>query len=382
MSFLPFTRPTLDDDTIAGVAEVLRSGWITTGPKCREFEAALSSLFGGRTVRAYNSGTVTLEMALRLLNIGPGDEVITTPLTWVATANVILAVGAKPVFVDINPNTRNMCLCKAEAAISPATRALMPVDLAGLPIKRDKLYALAAKHQLRIVEDAAQSIGASWDGKLIGSQGDFISFSFHANKNLTTTEGGCLVFPENVDPALVARAERLRLQGVQRLADGTMEVEEIGGKANLTDVAARIGLGQLPHLSAFTARRRELAQRYFDWFDAHGADLLDMGLQLPLRDFENSNWHMFQPLLPLAKMSISRADFIQRMAEKQIGIGVHYPAIHLFQVFRQLGYKEGDFPHAEDVGRRTITLPLFPTMADSDVERVCEALAEVLRAGR
>jgi len=379
MAFLPFTRPSIDEDTIAGVAEVLRSGWITTGPKCKEFETALSTLFGGRTVRAFNSGTVTLEMALRLLNIGPGDEVITTPMSWVATANVILAVGAKPVFVDIDPISRNIDLNRIEGAMSFRTKAMIPVDLAGLPVDRERLYDLAAEYNVRVVEDAAQSMGASWDGRMIGSFGDFISFSFHANKNLTTTEGGCLVLPEDADAALIARCERLRLQGVQRLADGSMEVIEPGGKANLTDVAARIGLGQLPHLSAFTARRRELAKRYFAWFDANGAKLLDMGLELPLRDFENSNWHMFQPLLPLNNMSITRSEFVKRMAEKEIGIGVHYPAMHLFQVYRKLGYTDGDFPHAERVGARTITLPLFPSMADEDVDRVCEALAGVLR---
>jgi hypothetical protein len=382
MAFLPFTRPSIDEETIAGVADVLRSGWITTGPKCREFEAALGELFGGRTVRAFNSGTVTLEMALRLANIGPGDEVITTPMSWVATANVILAVGAEPVFVDIEPASRNIDLGRLEDAMTHRTRAIIPVDLAGLPVARERLYDIAAEYNVRVIEDAAQSIGASWDGKPIGSFGDFISFSFHANKNLTTTEGGCLVLPEDADADLIARCERLRLQGVQRLPDGSMEVEEAGGKANLTDVAARIGLGQLPHLAAFTARRRELAKRYFDWFDTQGAELLDMGLELPLRDFENSNWHMFQPLLPLDRMAIGRAEFIKRMAEKEIGIGVHYPAIHLFKLYRELGHKDGDFPHAEDVGRRTITLPLFPAMADTDVERVCEALAEVLRSAR
>ena len=380
MAFLPFTRPSIDEDTIAGVADVLRSGWITTGPKCKEFEAALSALFGGRTVRAFNSGTVTLEMALRLANIGPGDEVITTPLSWVATANVILAVGARPVFVDIEPASRNIDLEKIEDAMTHRTRGIIPVDLAGLPVHRERLYDIAAEYNVRVIEDAAQSIGASWDGRMIGSFGDFISFSFHANKNLTTTEGGCLVLPEDADADLIARCERLRLQGVQRLADGSMEVEEAGGKANLTDVASRIGLGQLPHLSAFTTRRRELAKRYFDWFDTHGTELLEMGLELPLRDFGNSNWHMFQPLLPLSRMNISRAEFIQRMAEKEIGIGVHYPAIHLFKLYRSLGYKEGDFPHAEDVGRRTITLPLFPAMADEDVDRVCEALSAILKS--
>ena len=211
MNFLPFTRPTIDEATIQSVAEVLRSGWITTGPKCREFEAALSQHCGGRTVRAFSSGTATLEVALRLANIGPGDEVITTPLSWVATANVILSVGARPVFVDIDPLTRNIDLAKVEAAITPRTKAIMPVDLAGLPVDRDRLYAIAQQHGLRVIEDAAQSFGANWQGKAIGSFGDFVSFSFHANKNLTTGEGGALVLP---DANLAPLTEQLRLQGV------------------------------------------------------------------------------------------------------------------------------------------------------------------------
>src|SRR5882757_355670 len=166
---LPFTRPTIDDETIAGVAEVLRSGWITSGPNVKAFEAKLSAYFGGRPVRAFNSGTCTMEIALRLAGVGPGHEVITTPLSWVATANVVLEVGAKPVFVDIDPATRNIDLNRIEAAITPATRAIIPVDLAGLPVDRDRLYAIAQKHNLRVIEDTAQSFGASWRGRAIGS---------------------------------------------------------------------------------------------------------------------------------------------------------------------------------------------------------------------
>ena len=192
MAFIPFTRPTIDEDTIQGVVDVLRSGWITSGPNAKAFESALSEYFGGRPVRAFSSGTATLEIALQLCNIGPGDEVITTPMSWVATANVILHVGAKPVFVDIDPVTRNIDLNLIEAAITPHTRAIISVDLAGLPVDRDQLYAIAHKHNLRVIEDAAQSMGASWKGKKIGAFGDLISFSFHANKNMTTGEGGCL----------------------------------------------------------------------------------------------------------------------------------------------------------------------------------------------
>src|SRR6185436_18844873 len=206
--FLPFTRPTIDEATIAGVGEVLRSGWITSGPQVKAFEAALSRFCGGRAVRCFNSGTATLEVGLRLAGIGEGDEVITSPLSWVATANVVLEVRARPVFVDVDPRTRNIDLHAAEAAVTPATRAIIPVDLAGLPVDRDRLYDLAKRKHLRVIEDAAQSFGASWRGKPLGSFGDLVCFSFHANKNITSAEGGALVLP---DPGLVPLCERLRL---------------------------------------------------------------------------------------------------------------------------------------------------------------------------
>ena len=364
--FLPFTRPSIDEETIAAVAEVLRSGWLTTGPKAREFEAALSAYCGGRAVRVCNSGTVTMEIALRLAGIGPGDEVITTPLSWVATAGVILAVGARPVFVDIDPATRNIDLERIAPAITAQTRAIIPFDLAGLPVDRDRLYSIAQEHGLRVIEDAAQSLGASWHGRPIGSSGDFVSFSFHANKNITTGEGGALVLPADIDPAL---CERLRLQGVRRFGEDGMDVEVLGGKANLTDIAAVIGLGQMKHLQEFTARRRELARRYFAAFDR------TLGCELPPEDFENCNWHMFQVLLPAG---CERGRLIAAMRERGIGIGVHYPAIHLFTLYRKLGYQAGDFPQAERAGSATITLPLFPAMTDDDVDRVCTTLSETL----
>ena len=364
--FLPFTRPDIDEATIAGVGEVLRSGWITSGPQVKAFEAALSRLCGGRAVRCFNSGTATLEVGLRLAGIGEGDEVITSPLSWVATANVVLEVRARPVFVDVDPRTRNIDLHAAEAAVTPATRAIIPVDLAGLPVDRDTLYDLARRKHLRVVEDAAQSLGANWRGRLLGSFGDLVSFSFHANKNITSAEGGALVLP---DESLVPLCEQLRLQGVIRSGEDGMEVEVAGGKFNLTDVAARIGLGQLPHLEAFIQRRRALARRYFQLWDRN------LGCELPPEDFEQSNWHMFQIVLP---ERVERAQFIARMRDHGIGVGVHYPVMHLFKLYRRLGWHEGQFPHAERIGRGIATLPLFPRMADSDVDRVCEAARKVL----
>ena len=370
MDYLPFTRPSIDEETIAGVAEVLRSGWITSGPCVKQLEQELSQYFGGRPVRAMSSATGALEIALSVAGVQPGDEVITTPLSWVATANVILRAGAKPVFVDVDAITRNIDLERIEAAITERTRALLPVDMAGLPVGRDRLYELAQRRGLRVIEDAAQSMGASWRGRRIGSFGDLVAISFHANKNITTVEGGCLVLSDAAETDLCTR---LRLQGVVRLPDGNQEVEVAGGKHNLTDVAARVGLGQMKHLEAFTARRRLLARRYFERFDA------DSGCELPLADYANCNWHMFQVLLPLARMRIDRGAFIQAMHQRGIGVGVHYPAMHLFGLYRKLGYNPGDFPQAERIGSTTVTLPLFPGMMDTDVDRVCTAVAEIIR---
>ena len=370
MDYLPFTRPSIDEETIAGVADVLRSGWITSGPCVNQLEQALSQYFGGRPVRAMSSGTGALEIALSVAGVQPGDEVITTPLSWVATANVILRAGARPVFVDVDAATRNIDLARIEAAITGNTRALLPVDMAGLPVDRDRLYDIARRRGLRVIEDAAQSMGATWGGRRIGSFGDLVAISFHANKNITTAEGGCLVLADAAETDLCTR---LRLQGVVRLPDGGQEVEIAGGKHNLTDIAARIGLGQLKHLEAFAARRRTLARRYFERFDA------DSGCVLPLADYANCNWHMFQVLLPLERLRIDRGGFIQAMHQRGIGVGVHYPAMHLFKLYRQLGYNPGDFPQAERIGSTTLTLPLFPAMDDADVDRVCAAVAEVIR---
>ncbi len=381
--FLPFTRPAIDDETIAGVAEVLRSGWITSGPQVKAFEAALSQLFGGRPVRAFNSGTCTMEIALRIAGIGANaggsatDEVITSPLTWVATSNVILETGARPVFADIDPVTRNIDLAKAEAAITPRTKAIIPVDLAGLPVDRDRLHALAKKHNLRVIEDAAQAMGSTWRGHLIGSKAasnDFASFSFHPNKNITSIEGGCLVLNDEREARL---AEQYRLQGVIRTGFDGMDVEVLGGKFNLTDIAARVGLGQLKHLDAFNTARRELARRYFELFDTPAARARNLGL--PVADFENSNWHMFQVVLPEGPRCLSRAQVMGKMHAAGIATGVHYPPIHLFSLYRDLGWKPGDFPNAERVGRAILTLPLFPAMTPADVERVVKTLTEILQ---
>jgi dTDP-4-amino-4,6-dideoxygalactose transaminase len=373
LPFLPFSRPTIDEDTIAAVGEVLRSGWITTGPKNQAFEALLSEYFGGRPVRTFNSGTCTMEIALRIAGIGPGDEVITTPISWPATANVVIEVGATPVFADIDPVTRNIDLDKLEAAITPRTRAIIPVYLSGLPVDMDRLYAIASKHKLRVVEDAAQALGSTWNGKRIGSFGDFVSFSFQANKNLTTGEGGCLVL-NNLEEARIA--EKYRLQGVTRSGVDGIDVDVLGGKYNMSDIMAAIGLGQMKTLEALTAHRAELARHYFDCF---GPDFeRETGAQLPIQAFGTSNWHLFQIILPDQGPG-TRADFMTRLQkEHNVGTGYHYAPIHLFTLYRERGFKEGMFPVAEKIGRLTVTLPMFNAMTLADVERAVAAVKQVL----
>jgi dTDP-4-amino-4,6-dideoxygalactose transaminase len=371
---LPFARPVLDEETIQGVVEVLRSGWIASGPNVKEFEAALSRYMGGRPVRTQTSATASLEHALLACGIGEGDEVITPAMSFAATANVIVRVGADPVFVDVdNLDTRNINLDQVEAAITPRTRAIMPVHFAGLPVDMDRLYAIAGKHKLRVVEDAALAMGSTWRGRPIGSFGDLVCFSFHPNKNITTIEGGAVV---GGSPEEVRELELHRFHGqVKTSADG-FDTVFAAGKANLSDVAARVGLGQLKRLEEFNDKRRLLAARYFELWGR------DAPVRLPARGDEGHNWSFFAPLLPLDQLRITRLQFIEAMAEQGIGVGVHYPALHLFTAYRALGYHEGQFPNAERIGRETVTLPLWPGMEIADVDRVVETATEILRGAR
>ena len=373
LPFLPFSKPTIDEATIAAVAEVLRSGWITSGPKVAAFEAQLSEYFGGRPVRTFNSGTCTMEIALRIAGIGPGDEVITTPISWVATSNVVIEVGATPVFADIDPVTRNIDLDKLEAAIPPRTKPIIPVSLSGLPVDMDRLYAIANKHHLRVIEDAAQAFGSEWKGKRIGSFGDFISFSFQANKNITTGEGGALVL-NNLEEAKLA--EKYRLQGVTRSGVDGIDVDVLGGKYNMSDIMGAIGLGQFANIDNITAHRRALAQRYYAAF---GPDFeAQSGAQLPQQAFDTSNYHLFQIILP-DNGPTTRADFMNAMKDRyNIGTGYHYAPIHLFTMYRERGFKEGMFPVAEKIGRLTVTLPMFYAMTFADVDRAVAAVKAIL----
>ncbi|MGD8378934.1 MAG: DegT/DnrJ/EryC1/StrS aminotransferase family protein [Gammaproteobacteria bacterium] len=372
--FLPFTRPQIDEATIEAVSEVLRSGWITTGPKVAEFEQQLTEYLGGnRFVRTFTHATGALQEALTVCDIGPGDEVIVPAMTFAATANVVVRVGATPVFVDVDLESRNLLLDQVEAAITPRTRAIMPVHFGGLAVDLDALYALARRHELRVIEDAAHAIGTRFKNRLIGSEGDIVVFSFHANKNLTTIEGAAVSLASEAE---AQRLELLRFHGIRKRDDGTIDVLEAAGKYNMTDVSAVVGIHQLRRLDEFNRKRRMLADRYFENFgtDAPGV--------LPARGDEGHSWHMFTLLLPFADNGFDRVAFRDRMQTRGIGVGMHYPAVPLLDCYRRRGFREGQFPNAERIGRETVTLPLFPGMEVPDVDRVCEALRETVQECR
>ena len=369
--FLPFTRPSIDAESIAAVADVFRSGQLASGPKVQAFEAALAAyLGGGRHVRVMTSATAGLEMALEVAGIGPGDEVIVPAMSFAASANVIARLRAKPVFVDIDLHSRNLDLSRVRPAITERTRAIMPVHFAGLAVDLDELYAIAREHGLRVVEDAAHAIGTRHRGRPIGSFGDLVVFSFHPNKNMTTIEGGAIA---TADARAAELLEQYRFHGIKRNALGEIDVRFPGAKSNLSDVAAQIGIDQLRRLDGFNARRLELAGRYFEELDGYGA------VVLPERGDAGHSWHMFQVLIDFRAQGMTRPEFQARMAERGIGIGVHYPCIPGLTYYREQGYDPEATPVAARVGRETVTLPLFPAMEDEDVARVCGEMREVLR---
>jgi hypothetical protein len=375
LPYLKFAGPVLDEATIAGVAEVLRSGQLTSGPWVQEFETALSAFCEGRPVRVLTSATAAVEVALQLCAIGPGDEVITPAQSFFTVPNMIVKVGATPVFVDCDLATRNIDLGAVDAAITPRTRAIIPTHWPGSLVDMDALHALARRRQLRVIEDAALVIGSRWHGRNVGAFGDLVTFSFHPNKNITSIEGGALVV-NSADEA--NRIEPLRFHGITYLSDRTRDVAFPGGKFNLPDVNARIGVAQLARLPEFLAKRRALVDRYFERFATHPACVLP-----PRPDGDDGqSWNMFSVLLPLERLNLSRKAFRDALEERGIGTGVSYEALHLSTLGRRFGYQDGDFPVTERIARETVTLPLHPALTVADVDRVCAAVAEIITAAR
>ena len=371
--YLKFASPLLDEATIAAAADVLRSGHVASGPWVQKFEGALSRFCDGRRVRAVTSGTAAIEIALQLCGIGPGDEVITSTQSFFAVLNMIVKVGATPVFVDCDLVTRNIDLAQVEAAITGRTKAIVPTHYPGALVDLDALYALAKRRGLRVIEDAALVMGSRWKGRNVGAIGDLVAFSFHPNKNITSIEGGALAVN---DDAEAARVESLRFHGIGYLPDRTRDVAFAGGKFNLPDVNARIGLAQLEQLPQFLARRRALAERYFARLATNPACVLPPRPRGPGDD--GQTWNMFCVLLPLERMHLTRREFRDALEARGIATGVSYEALHLCTLGRRLGGREGQFPNAERIARETVTLPLHAGMTEADVDRVCAAVADVI----
>jgi dTDP-4-amino-4,6-dideoxygalactose transaminase len=367
MEFIPFTRPTLDETTIARVGDVLRSGWITTGPNVAAFEKALGEYLSPEPlfVKTFTSATGALEIALRVMGVGPGDEVIVPAMTFAASANVVELCGATPVIVDVDPKTRNMTIDAVKKATTPKTKALMPVHFAGLSVDMDPILEFARSKNIRVIEDAAHAIGSKYKNRKIGSFGDMISFSFHPNKNITTIEGGALILR---DPLEAKKVDLYRFHGIQKDANGNVDVVFPSGKFNMPDVGAAIGLEQLKRLDEFCDKRREFAHMYYDYLKH---DLIE----LPERGDEGHSWHIFAPLIDFEKAGITRDDFIKKMAAKKIAIGVHYPSVSMLTAYKG---KSTSCPNAETIGKQTVTIPLYPTFSKEGVERVSREIIAIL----
>ncbi|QPF72716.1 DegT/DnrJ/EryC1/StrS family aminotransferase [Roseateles sp. DAIF2] len=378
LPFLPFALPEIGEEEIAEVVDTLRSGWVTTGPKAKRFEAAFAEFLDEPQIEciAVNSATAGLHLALEALGIGPGDEVITTTHTFTATAEVVRYLGADVKLVDIDPRTLNIDVAQIEAAITPRTRAIVPVHYAGLAVDMIAVLDIARKHGLRVVEDAAHALPTTLEKELIGTMGsDATVFSFYANKTMTTGEGGMLV-TRNAE--LAQRARVMRLHGMNRDAFDRFtaktpswyyEIVAPGFKYNLTDIAAALGLHQLKRLPAFQQRREQIAEAYNRAF-------VDLPLLLPPQAPEGDvhSWHLY--VLRLADdLAIERDAFIERMYAKGIGCSVHYIPLHLHPYWRErYGLTPEQFPHSQKAFERMLSIPLYTAMTDADVQRVIDAV--------
>ncbi len=377
-SFLIYGSPVIGEEEIAEVVDSLRSGWIGTGPKVQRFESMLADYVSVAHCRCVSSCTAALILSMQVLGIGRGDEVLVPAMTFVASANAVEHSGATPVLVDSDPATGLIDLDAAEAAITPRTRAIMPVHLSGRPVDMDRLNALRDRHGILVIEDAAHAIGAEWHGRRIGAFGNVAAFSFYVTKNISTGEGGALV---TGDAEIAAEVERLALHGLslgawQRFSDAGFrhyEVVRPGFKYNMTDIQAAMGVHQLPHLDEWIDRRAQLWERY---------DELLQGLPLrtpaPAEPNTRHARHLYQVLLG-PDAALTRDELIDALTQRNIGTGVHYRGVHLHPFYRDTyGLAPEAFPVATFISERTLSLPLSPKITDADQDDVVEALVDLL----
>jgi dTDP-4-amino-4,6-dideoxygalactose transaminase len=381
--FLLFSTPAIGEEEMLEVADTLRSGWITTGPKTHQFESAFRDKVGATSALGLNSCTAGLHLGLLALGVRAGDEVITTPMTFCACANVIEHLGATPVLVDVEPDTLNLCPKAVDAAITPRTRAVLAVHYAGHPADLDPIEDIAKRHGAAVIEDAAHALPASYKGKLIGSGDNPVAFSFYATKNLTTGEGGMLTGTTD----LIARARTLGLHGMSRDAwkrygpggSWFYQVDDPGFKYNMTDVQAAMGIAQLRKLDRFQARRREIVAAYNLAFQ--DVDALEIPVERP--EVEHA-WHLYVLRLRLGALRIGRNQFIDELTALNIGTSVHFIPIHIHPFYQQkYRYEPKQFPVAYESYQRMLSLPLHPLLTDADVGDVVTAVLDVAqRFGR
>ena len=377
--FLPFNPPLVGEEEIREVVDTLRSPWITTGPKTRRFEEEFAAFVHAPGALALNSCTAAMHTALAVLGIGPGDEVITTPMTFAATANVIEHVGARPILVDVEPDTLNINPERVAAAITPRTKALLPVHYTGHPVELDALEALARAHNIALIEDAAHALPASYRGRMIGSGRNPVAFSFYATKNLTTAEGGALT----ADPEFLDRARIMALHGMSRDAwkrydqGGSWRYEIVapGFKYNMTDVASAIGLWQIRKQERFNHRRVEIVEAYTQAFGAEEA------LEPPVkRPHVEHAWHLYVLRIRPELLKIGRDKFIEELTARNIGTSVHFIPVHTHPFYRKkYGYAPQDLPVAFSNFERMLSLPLHPGLTDQDVSDVIDAVLDVVQ---
>jgi UDP-4-amino-4,6-dideoxy-N-acetyl-beta-L-altrosamine transaminase len=375
---LPYGRQSIGEDDVQAVVEVLRSDWLTTGPKVGEFEAAFADRVGAKYAVSFSSGTAALHGAAFAAGLKPGDEAVTTPMTFAATANCVLYQGATPVFADVSADTLNLEPEQVAARMTERTRAVIPVDYAGHPADLDAILKLAAAHGMVVIEDASHALGAEYRGRRTGSVADMTVFSFHPVKHLATGEGG-MVTTERADYAQALR--RFRNHGIssdarQRQADGQWHYEmvSLGFNYRLTDIACALGLSQLKKLEANLSRRREIAARY-------EAAFRDVAGVLPpaVRAEVNPAWHLYPIRLNLEKLTAGRAQVFRALRAENIGVNVHYIPVHRHPYYRdRFEYRGGEYPVAEDAYERLISLPMFHGMSDGDVEDVIHGLSKIV----
>jgi len=383
-TFLPFARPSIGDEEIAELIDTLKSGWITTGPKVEKFTAAFCEYVGGRYGVPVSSATAGLHVALLALGIGPGDEVITTPMTFVATLNTIVHCGGVPVLADIDAATLNIRVEEIEKKLTPRTRAIVPVHYVGQPVDLDPILELAAARRIAVLEDAAHAVGAEYKGRRIGSFPTTSVFSFHPNKNMTTGEGGIVVTD---DEEVFEKASLLKFHGMdkeswKRFAKSgspRYDVALPGFKYNMMDIQAALGLHQLRRLEGFLAERERLAARYDAALEGVVGLILPQRVPYPVRHA----WHLYTPLVDVDRLSIDRDRFMSVLKERNIGTGLHYSAAHEFSYYAQrFGWRPEDFPEAHFVSERIVSLPLFPGLSAADQDDAIEAIRDVLEEYR